>query len=116
MSEFNFDEPEPKSSRSTFSMAAIGVWDILSVVVILITICMGIYFVMIFIDPISNYNPLKPAELRIPTLQRNPRMVRCKVEKVIFMFYPGNGPNDILHLLLPPLPGLTFAKVPKFNA
>ena len=72
MSEFNFDEPEPKSSRGSFSMPAIGVWDILSVVVLLITICLGVYFVMIFINPTSNYNPLKPAELRIPTATITP--------------------------------------------
>jgi len=71
MSEFNFDEPKPKPSRG-LSMPAFGVWDILTVVVLLITVCIGIYFVMIFIDPTSQYNPLKPAELRIPTATITP--------------------------------------------
>jgi hypothetical protein len=72
MSEFNFDEPEPKSSRGPFSMPAFGLWDILSAVILLVTICLGVYFVMIFIDPTSEYNPLKPAELRIPTATITP--------------------------------------------
>ena len=72
MSEFNFDAPEPKSSRSSFSMPAFGVWDILSIVVLLITICLGVYFVMIFIDPGSGLNPLKPPELLVPTATITP--------------------------------------------
>ena len=72
MSEFNFDEPEPKSSRGSISMPSFGVWDILSLVVLLITVCLGVYFVMIFIDPSSGLNPLKPSELRIPTATITP--------------------------------------------
>ena len=72
MSEFNFDEPEPKSSRGSISMPSFGVWDILSLVVLLITVCLGVYFVMIFIDPGSGLNPLKPSELRIPTATITP--------------------------------------------
>jgi len=72
MSEFNFDEPEPKSSRGSSSMPAFGVWDILSVVVLLITVCLGVYFVMVFIDPSSEINPLKPPALQIPTATITP--------------------------------------------
>ena len=72
MSEFNFDEPEPKSSLSSISMSAFGIWDILSLVVLLITVCLGVYFIMIFIDPSSELNPLKPSELRIPTATITP--------------------------------------------
>lgn len=72
MSEFNFDAPEPKSSRSSFSMPAFGVWDILSIVVLLITICLGVYFVMVFIDPGSDLNPLKPPELMVPSATITP--------------------------------------------
>ena len=53
-------------------MPAFSVWDILSIVVLLVTICIGVYFVMIFINPISEFNLLKPAELRIPTATITP--------------------------------------------
>jgi len=66
MSEFNFDEPEPKSSG--FSMPAIGMWDILTVLVLLLTLCLGIYFVQIFIDPGSSMNLLKPYWTPTPTI------------------------------------------------
>ena len=72
MSEFNFDEPEPKLSRSSFSMSEFRVWDILTIVVLLITICLGVYFVTIFIDPGSDLNPLRPPELLIPTATITP--------------------------------------------
>ena len=72
MSEFNFDEPEPKPSRRSISMPGFGVWDILTLVVLLITICLGVYFVMIFIDPGSDLNPLKPSEFLVPTATITP--------------------------------------------
>ena len=59
MSEFNFDEPERKTSR--ISMPAFSLWDILTVVVLLVTLCLGVYFVSIFVDPGSSLNMLKPA-------------------------------------------------------
>jgi hypothetical protein len=70
MSEFNFDEPERKSSG--FSMPSFGLWDILTLVVLLITICVVVYFAMIFIDPSSSLNPLKPEYLKIPTATITP--------------------------------------------
>ena len=59
MSEFNFDEPERKPTR--ISMPAFSIWDILTIVVLLITLCLGVYFVSIFVDPGSSLNMLKPA-------------------------------------------------------
>jgi hypothetical protein len=53
-------------------MSGFGVWDILTIVVLLITICLGVYFVMIFIAPGSNLNPLKPPELQVPTATITP--------------------------------------------
>jgi hypothetical protein len=70
MSEFNFDEPEPKPSRS--SLPAFEVWDILSLAVLLAAVCLGVYFVMVFIDPTSELNLLKPYVLRIPTATITP--------------------------------------------
>lgn len=67
MSEFNFDDPEQKSSG--ISRPALGMWDILSIVVLLITVCLGVYFILIFINPTSAINPLQPYESQsqIPT-------------------------------------------------
>lgn len=67
MSEFNFDEPEQKSSG--FSMPALKMWDILSIVVLLITVCLGVYFILIYLNPTSSINPLQPYESQpqIPT-------------------------------------------------
>ena len=70
MSEFNFDEPEPKPS--VFSMPAIGMWDIFTIIVLLITVCLGVYFVMVFLDPGSSLNLLKPASFRTPTATITP--------------------------------------------
>jgi hypothetical protein len=66
MDEFNFDEPEKKSSG--FSMPAIGLWDILTVFVLLVTVCLGVYFIQIFLDPGSSSNLLKPAWTSTPTI------------------------------------------------
>ena len=66
MSEFNFDEPERKSSG--FSIPALGLWDILTILVLLITACMGVYFVSIFLNPGSSLNLLKPVWTPTPTI------------------------------------------------
>lgn len=70
MSEFNFDEPEPKPSN--FSMPTFGLWDILTVLVLLTTVCLGLYFVALFINPGNTLNPLKPAYLKTPTATITP--------------------------------------------
>ena len=70
MSEFNFDEPEPKPSG--FSMPTFGIWDIFTIIVLLITVCLGVYFVMVFLTPGSSLNPLQPASFRTPTATITP--------------------------------------------
>lgn len=65
MDEFNFDEPERKSTR--FSMPAFGLWDILTIVVLLVTGCLGFYFISIFNNPGSTFNLLKPAYILTPS-------------------------------------------------
>ncbi len=66
MSEFNFDEPEPRSSG--FSMPAVGMWDILTILVLLVTVCLGAYFIAIFINPASSMNMLQPVWTPTPTI------------------------------------------------
>lgn len=65
MDEFNFDEPERKSS--SFSMPTFGLLDILTFLVLLATACMGFYFISIFNNPGSALNPLKPAYILTPS-------------------------------------------------
>ena len=65
MDEFNFDEPERKSR--SFSMPAFGPWDMLTFLVLLVTACMGFYFITIFNDPGSALNLLKPAYILTPS-------------------------------------------------
>jgi hypothetical protein len=64
MSEFNFDEPERKSS--SVSLPALNVWDILSIGVLLIIACLVVYFVMIFFNPTSPFNPFQPEQSNAP--------------------------------------------------
>lgn len=75
MSEFNFDEPEPTPRSSGLSMPSIGIWDILSIVVLLLTICLTVYFIMIFVNPESGFNPLKPSRSQLPTATITPRQL-----------------------------------------
>jgi hypothetical protein len=73
MDEFNFDEPERKST--SISMPAFGLWDILTIVVLLVTACMGFYFISIFNDPGSSLNLLKPAYILTPSPTITPRQL-----------------------------------------
>jgi hypothetical protein len=70
MDEFNFDEPERKSPR--FSLPAIGPWDILTILVLTVTACLGFYFITIFNDPGSALNLLKPAYILTPSATITP--------------------------------------------
>ncbi|GAB4423201.1 MAG: hypothetical protein Kow002_12730 [Anaerolineales bacterium] len=62
MSEFNFDEPAAGAS-SGFRP---GVWDILTILVLAITLCIGITFLTIFVNPGVAWNPFKPAGYGLP--------------------------------------------------
>jgi len=53
-------------------MPAVQMWDILSIVLLLITVCIGIYFVLIYLNPDFALNPLRPYESRIPTATITP--------------------------------------------
>ena len=41
-------------------------WDMLSILVLLVTLCIGVYFVLIFMNPFSELNPLKPIDPKAP--------------------------------------------------
>lgn len=55
------DSPSKPSGRSPLEL-----WDLLSILVILMTACLGIYFVLIFVSPFSDLNPLQPIDPNAP--------------------------------------------------
>lgn len=65
MSEFNFDEPASQSSGGF----KLELWDILTIVVLLITLCIGIFFLSIFLNPGSSWNPFPPLVYSAPTAE-----------------------------------------------
>jgi hypothetical protein len=52
------DEPKPPRSQ-------LNIWDMLSILVLVITLCIGAYFALIFANPLTPLNPLPP--IIIPT-------------------------------------------------
>jgi hypothetical protein len=54
-SDYSYEEaPTPKPG------AKLEMWDMLSIAMLFLTLCIGVYFVAIFIFPQSAFNPLKP--------------------------------------------------------
>lgn len=67
MSDFNdidFDKPRQKSAPT------LKVWDILSIGVLLMTACIGLYYLLVFLNPNMALNPFSPQRLEarlVPT-------------------------------------------------
>jgi hypothetical protein len=69
MDNFDFtDRPQPSSpNRSDL------VWNILTIVTLVATACVGLYFLLVFINPSSSLNPLPPGpESILPTPTTTP--------------------------------------------
>ena len=73
MDSFEYDD-EPRSSRNVSSI----IWNVLTVLVLLVVLCVAMVFLMIFIDPQSSVNPLPPPTMRVglsfPTATATPRL------------------------------------------
>ncbi len=69
MDNFDFNDKPVKRSGPQ-----LRIWDLLSVLVLLMTICVGGYFLMIFINPNSPFNPFPPppTPLTFPTATITP--------------------------------------------
>ncbi|MBI3739023.1 MAG: hypothetical protein HY258_08270 [Chloroflexi bacterium] len=70
MDSFDFkDQPPVKRSSPQ-----LGLWDVLSIFVLLITLCIGGYFLMIFVNPTTPLNPFQPlpTEMLFPTATITP--------------------------------------------
>ncbi len=65
--DFDFDGTRSQPRGSTLEL-----WDMLSILVLAITICLAGYFVLIFLNPQSSFNFMPPASSRIPTLTPTP--------------------------------------------
>src|SRR5512142_1918856 len=67
--DFDFDGRQSQSRGGTMP-----IWDILSVVVLILTVCIAGYFVMIFLNPESSLNILPPGGLgpHLPTATTTP--------------------------------------------
>jgi len=53
---YSYEEETPAPKKSS----KLEVWDMLSIVTLILTVCIGVYFVLIFFFPQSALNPLKP--------------------------------------------------------
>ena len=57
MDNFDFKDEQPvKQPGSKFSL-----WDMLSILVLVLTLCIGGYYALIFVNPGTFLNPLPPA-------------------------------------------------------
>ncbi|KXK12524.1 MAG: hypothetical protein UZ14_CFX002002224 [Chloroflexi bacterium OLB14] len=66
MSKYDFDN-KPKSR--------LDLWDLLSILTLILTLCIGLYFVAIFVSPDAPYNPFSPSRAfagQLPTATITP--------------------------------------------
>jgi hypothetical protein len=75
MDAFDYADAQKAPSRSTSAL----VWNILTVLVLLSAVCIGIVFFLIFTNPNSSLNPLKPIPMDtaivLPTSTSTPRQL-----------------------------------------
>jgi hypothetical protein len=72
--DFNFDGEQSRPQGAPMQM-----WDILSILVLVLTACAGAYFVFIFLNPTSSYNILPPGGRgpQVPTLTVTPQQLQA---------------------------------------
>src|SRR5574341_103743 len=63
MDNFDFNEPPVRRPRPRLNS-----WDMLSILTLLITLCIGGYFGLIFFNPTTPLNPLPPVVAPLPLL------------------------------------------------
>ena len=72
--DFNFDGEQSRPQG-----APMQTWDILSIIVLLLTACAGAYFVFVFLNPTSSYNILPPGGRgsQVATLTATPQQLQA---------------------------------------
>lgn len=63
-SKYDYDDTPPEPPREPMRL---DLWDMLSILMLLVTLCIGGYFVAIFADPTAAYNVLSPGRYGTPT-------------------------------------------------
>jgi hypothetical protein len=71
--EFNFDGKQTKQSSGG---AGMDMWDMLSILVLIVTAFIGLYFLVIFIFPTSSLNILPPGGRAVPTMTLTPEPIK----------------------------------------
>lgn len=72
--EFNFDGEQSRPRG-----AAMQMWDMLSILVLVLTACVGAYFVFVFLNPTSSFNILPPGGRgpQTPTVTVTPQQLQA---------------------------------------
>jgi hypothetical protein len=83
--DYNYgEEPEPKKKPAAASAPAqslnIEIWDVLSVVTLLLTACLVVYFVAVFISPYAAYNVLPPKPTATRFITATPTITPIQLE------------------------------------
>ena len=89
--EFNFDGEQSRPRG-----AAMQMWDMLSILVLVLTACVGAYFVFVFLNPTSSYNILPPGGRgpQIPTVTVTPQQLQATwTPSPTLVLTPSNTPR-----------------------
>lgn len=94
MSKYKYDYYDDTSQASNTPMR-LDIWDMLSILVLLTTLCIGAYFAAVFISPNASYNPLNPVRNQPPT----PTITQIQPPAT---WTPTVGPTETVTLTLVP--------------
>jgi hypothetical protein len=102
MSKYDYPDPYASTPKKTTSgPPRLQLWDLLSILVLLVTLCMGVYFLMIFVDPMSDMNPLKPIDPALdPTWTPSPTIVPTITDTPRWTATPYSSPT-LVSLITP---------------
>ncbi|MDD2922964.1 MAG: hypothetical protein PHQ36_11835 [Anaerolineales bacterium] len=77
MSKYDYGDTPPAPKKKSSSLE---VWDVLSIITLLFTACMILYFAAIFISPGAAYNPLKPKPTVNPFATATPTITQIQLQ------------------------------------
>lgn len=66
MSKYDYPDLDAEPKKPLAPAMRLELWDLLSILVLLVTVCIGAYFVLIFLNPLSQLNLLKPIDPNAP--------------------------------------------------
>lgn len=109
-SKFDYDDAPPEREP-----ARIDLWDMLSILTLLLTLCIGAYFVAVFANPSAAFNLLKPGRNDPPT----PTITQIQPPSTWTPTLPGPSETPTLTLLptftLPASPTLVSLITPSIT-